>query len=552
MSGLIAGLRGLGLPRLLAMAAVAACVAGFLALLAIGGGSPRMSMLYGDLDLREAGSIADALDAAHIVHAESAGGTRVDVADADVDRARVLLAKAGLPSGGTLGYELLDRESSLTATEGQEAMTRERALEGELSRTLRTLTGVRAARVHLVLPKREPFARDRQEAQASVLLTMSGAARLDPEGVQAVLNLIAAAVPGLRAQNIALVDSRGNVLARAGQPVDAAGEATGVDDLRRATETRLARAVEDMLERTLGPGRVRATASVDMDVTQLHETQEHYSPDEQVVRSTQTTNDNTKSSEAPATVTVANNLPGADAAGAPGAGTAEQRSEETTNYEIGKTVRTMVREQPEIRRVSLAVMVDGTTDGAKGADGQPTWQPRSADELARITTLVRSAVGFDEKRGDSVQVVSMRFVQEDTGTDQPSTPHLLGMALEGGLIARLAQIAVVGVLALLALAFVLRPMVLRLSAARTVDDPLALGRSADANALAGPAATRAVAGPGNAAMLAGPPDDDTLIDVSQVDGQVRSSAIRQVARMIDSHPEEALSIVRSWLQQAAA
>ncbi len=562
MTGLLAGLRGLGVARLVAMAAVAACVAGFLALLAVGGGAPRMAMLYGDLDLREAGAIAEALDAQHISHAEGAGGTRIDVPEGDVDRARMLLARAGLPSGGSMGYELLDRANGLMATESQEAMTRSRALEGELSRTLRTLSGVRAARVHLVLPKREPFARDRQEAQASILLTMSGAARLDPEGVRAVLNLVAAAVPGLRAQNIALVDNRGNVLARAGAPVDGAGAAAGTDELRRTTEIRLARAVEDMLERTLGTGRVRAEATVQMDVTQVHETQERFAPEEQVVRSVQTTSDNTKSTEAAPAVTVANNLPNADAgAGGAGAGSSEQRQDETTNYEIGKTVRTLVREQPEIRRVSLAVMVDGTLDGPKGADGAPTWQPRNADELARITTLVRGAVGFDEKRGDIVQVVSMRF-QREPDADVVVVPRVLGVAIEGGLVARLAQIGVVGLLALLALAFVLRPMVLRLSATRTPDGlPGSAAGNRRAVDVARDGVTAAVAdgrtrgetdaltGPGDTALLEGP--DDGLIEVASVDGQLRASSLRRIAGLVERHPEESLQIVRSWLQEPA-
>src|SRR6185312_443550 len=170
------------------------------------------------------------------------------VAADQIPEARLALAKEGLPAGGSIGYEIFDRGDGLAATDFQQKINETRALEGELVRTIRVINGIRAVRVHLVLPRREPFARESQEAQASVMLTMSGAARLDREGIQAILNLVAAAVPGLHPQNIAIVDSRGNLLARAGQPIGQASAALTTEEVRHGTELRLARAVEEMLE----------------------------------------------------------------------------------------------------------------------------------------------------------------------------------------------------------------------------------------------------------------------------------------------------------------
>ncbi len=180
------------------MGGVAVATLGLLAFLALRGGEP-MALLYADLDLKEAGQITDQLDHAHITHQEDGSGTRIMVPANEVARARLLLAKAGLPSGGSLGYEIFDRGDSMTASQFQQNINETRALEGELERSIRMINGVRGVRVHLVLPRREPFAREKPEAQASVLLTMAGASRLDREGVQAVLNLVAAAVPGLKA-----------------------------------------------------------------------------------------------------------------------------------------------------------------------------------------------------------------------------------------------------------------------------------------------------------------------------------------------------------------
>ena len=194
-----------------------------------------------------------------------------------VDRARLALAHEGLPSGGSVGYEVFDRSDSLTSNQFQQQMNQLRALEGELGRTIRTIRGVRNARVHLVLAKREPFAREQQEAQASILLSMAGAQRMDNDEVQAIVNLVAGAVPGLKPQNISIVDSRGELLAQPGA-ANRDNLARNNDDVRRAAEQRMGQDVEDMLARTLGPGHVRAEATVEMSFDRVNETQEKFDP----------------------------------------------------------------------------------------------------------------------------------------------------------------------------------------------------------------------------------------------------------------------------------
>jgi flagellar M-ring protein FliF len=335
--------------------------------------------------------------------------------------------------------------------------------------------------------------------------------------------------------------------------------ASGLLEMRRGVETRLARAVEDMLERTLGPGRVRAEASVDFDTGQIHQTEEKYDPEGKVERSTQNVSDSTKSTEAPQTVSVQNNLPNADAA-APGAGSQQQRTEETTNYEIGKTVRTLVREQPEVRRISLAVLVDGTETVA--ADGAKTYAARSPEELDRIAALVRGAIGFDEKRGDKVEVVNLRFV----APEEPAPPmvhRFLGFEVANPDVMRLAQTGLIGLLALFGLIFVLRPMVHRLSLSGETALALAGGGvvGADGLMVTGDVAGGTGGGAGGALaagerMLAlthdgsgGGAEDDSMVDVTNVDGQLRAASMRKIIEMVDQHPDESLAILRGWMQQ---
>ena len=573
MNALFDGLKALGAARLVAMGVVAVGLLGLLGMLALRGGSDRMALLYSELDAREAGQIIEVLDRQKIAHQLGAGGTQILVPADQVARLRVTLAREGLPSGGSIGYELLDRGDGITASQFQQKMSETRAMEGEIARSIRTISGVKAARVHLVLPRREPFAREKQEAQASVMLTTTGANRLDREAIQAIVNLVAGAVPGLRAKSVSVVDSRGTLLARGGEAMGPAAAVMGGEEMRRATEMRLSRAVEEMLERSLGQGRVRAEASVQMDFDRIQETQEKYDPDGQVARSTQTVTDNSKTSEQAAGVSVQNNLPNADA-GKEASGTQEARSEETTNYEIGKTVRTIVREQPQIRRMTIAVLVDGIEE--KGPDGVMTWKPRSAEELERIGRLVRSAVGYEEKRGDQVEVVTMRFTG-DSGLVSLEPRGFLGLGIDAADVTRMAQTAVVGLIAVLALLMVFRPMVMRVTALGNKSLPASamaalpgrgamavgadgtitaasLGMAADVTRLLdGPSGGRGGAGGGGGGgrseRFAGG-EDDGLVSLTSVDGQLRASALRRLTEMVERHPDESLTIVRAWMQES--
>ena len=540
MTPILDGLKALGAARLVALAGVGLAVLAMFAVLTLRGGGTHFALLYADLDSREAGQIAAALDAAHIAHEEPGAGDRIMVPANEVAHARMLLAKDGLPSGGSIGYEIFDRGDAMTASDFQQQINQTRALEGELARSIRMLNGVRAARVHLVLPQHQPFAREQQSAQASVMLTMAGAARLDAQGVQAVLNLVAAAVPGLKPQGIAVIDSRGTLLARAGQPTEAEAGVQTDEELRRAAEAKLSRAIEDMLEQTVGPGHVRAEAAVAMNFEHVNETTENYNPDQQVVRSTQTVTDKQRSTEAEKPVTVQNNLPNAEAGAPGGSGSSDDRNEETTNYEIGRTVRTMVREQPQIARISLAVMVDGVV--SPGADGKPAWHERGADELNRVKRLVQSAIGFDAKRGDTVEVVSMRFTETPDLAEPPE--GLLSLHLDKTDLMSLAQSSILGLVVLLALLFIVRPMALRLAAVGEAGggDDMLLG-GPEPRALAAPGANA-----GAAALLA----DESMIEMANIEGQLRASNLRKLAEMVEKHPDESLNIMRGWMSQERA
>lgn len=549
MKPLLDSLKSLGPARLGAMGAVAIGMLAMLVLLASGGSHPAMALLYGDLDLREAGQMVDALDKAHIPNRLGGQGDRIEVPENQVLQARLLLAKSGLPSGGSVGYEIFDRGDNLTQTQFEQTINQTRALEGELVRSISLVHGVRTARVHLVLPHRAPFASDTQPAQASVLLSLSGAARLDPEAAQAIQTLVVAAVPELRAQNISIIDTRGNVLARAGVAQPGLDGAGSIADLRQQTELRLERTIEDLLAPSLGAGNVRAEASVTMDMQQRRETQESFNPDQQVLRSQKTSSDKSRNSEATQTTSVSNNLPNANA-GQPANGSQADREEETNNYEIGKTVRTVIDDEPRIGRVTVSVLVNGADETTGGPNA--AFKPRSQAELDQITSLVKTAIGFDPKRGDAVTVVSMRFSTGDAaiGADTATAPSRW-LSFGSPDLMHVVQTALLGVFVLLALLLVVRPTMLRLAAPPGDQSPANLPPASALARLPGPEENAATPEDLPALGVEASNSVDTMINLARVDGQLRASSLRQISDLVRTHPMESLSIVRGWLGHEA-
>ncbi|BFL64159.1 Flagellar M-ring protein FliF [Roseomonas mucosa] len=540
LSQALAQFRALGPRQLAALAGVALLLLGSIAFLALRAGSPPMALLYADLDPRDAGAVVQSLDKQRIPYQLGAGGSTVMVPEEMVPKLRLALAREGLPAGGNVGWEIFDRGESLTTTPFQQDMNRIRALEGELARTIRGLSGVRNARVHLVLPQREAFSRRTNEAQASVVLSMLGSQRLDREGVQAVLHLVATAVPGLKLSAVSIIDSRGELLARGGEALTGPAAASTQEEMRHAQELRIARGVEELLERTLGAGKVRAEATVELDSERVQTTEERYDPDNQVARSTQSTQEQSRSGEGGNnSVSVANQLPGAEAAGGNGDRSQESRTEETTNYEIGKTVRSALREGPVLKRLSVAVLVDGVYEPQP--EGAPKFRERTPEELQRLTALVRGAVGADERRGDRVELVSMRFAASEAEMPQAAGGFL---NLSPALAARLIESGVYALIVLLALLLVARPLVRRITVLPAATAALpAAGAAAAAVALDAPEGRPAL-----------PPAEgdggEAMISLTQVDGQIRASSISRLGELVDTYPDETLALVRRWLAPA--
>ena len=552
-------LRRLGAIRLLTMTLVAAGFIAFFIYIATRLTTPGMTLLFGDLDTADSGQIVAKLENMGVPYELRGNGNQILVPSDQVLRLRLSVAQEGLPSGGSMGYELFDRSESLGTSNFVLNIHRLRALEGEIARTIGSLSNVRAARVHLVLPKRELFSRDKQEPSASILLQMNGGYRLTKSEVFAIQHLVAAAVPKLRPSRISILDGQGTLLAAGqGDDVTALGSSSmGGEDLTAAYEARLGRKIEEMLERTVGAGRVRAEVKADMDFDRISTTSETFDPDGQVVRSTQSVEENATSgdSELSSPVTVASNLP-ANAPGAqPKAGTKSStestRTEETVNFEISKTTKTHVREAGIVNRLSVAVLIDGTY--SDGEEGERIYKPRSAEELAQLTKLVRSAIGFDAKRGDTVELINMRFAKGEEVIDEPARP-LFGLGKNDYI--KLAELVILGIVSILVILLVVRPMVRRILDA--LPEAIASGKSLINESVAAAAASGKTAlPPGQEPVMNAPgieppnpeTDIDSMIDLQQVEGRVRASSLKKIGEIVEKHPDEAVNIIRNWMYQ---
>lgn len=534
----------IGLPRLAAMAVVAVLMLGFFAFLITRSQTPNMAPLYTGLSLEDSSAIITELQSLNVPYELRGEGETILIPRDQITTTRMTLAGSGLPQRGQVGYEIFDQQSTLGATSFVQNLNNVRALEGELARTITSLNRIKSARVHLVLPERELFRRERTEPSASIVLSVRG--QLATGEIRSIQHLVASAIEGLTPSRVSIVDDQGNLLA-SGTGDDAEGALAG-DAAERTLgyENRLRTRVEDMLANVVGPGRARVEVSAEIDFNRSTTTEERFDPESQVVRSSQVRESENITAGADGQVTVANELPGASQNnGAGGATEQGTTSEEVTNYEISKTTQTAVTEAGSVKRLSVAVVVDGSY--ATDASGTATYTPRTADEIAQILTLVRSAVGYSETRGDSVEVVNMQFAERPelapTGTD--AAGGLLDFTRDD--LMNGAEMAVTLLIALALVFFVMRPLIKKVITPET--QPLALPSAAEL----GHHGVLAADGQVIAEIEEEEPADKTPAWVANAKsmGETQLQTLKTVGTLVEENPRQAALIVRDWLGNAA-
>ena len=519
--------------RLLIMGGVALALLVGLGALAFRGETPQMGYLYTDLDPAAAQSITEKLKADNVPFQISADGTGVMAPQERLAELRMSLA--GEQMGGKIGYEVLDQEEPFGVSSSRAKMNETRAIEGELSRSIESLQTVSKARVHIVMPERAMFSNESRKATAAVTVKTTG--RLPRETVASIRHLVAAAVPELSPDAISIVDQSGALLARAGEG-DLAGGGD-LDEQQAATEARLRSQIEQLVAPIVGEGKVRAEVSAQLERDQTREEAEVYDPDKQVIAHQVTVEAGDQSRESdggPEGASVGAQLPEAQQTAGGNQNSrqaARNENSEDTTYQNSKTRTVTVRNPGKVKRLTVAVMVDG---GAKGL-AQP--------QVQRLQRLVENAVGFDAERGDSVVVENMPFqAAEIAAPEEKGLPF--GMTWDGlfGFLKYLV-LAIVGLLAL---------RMLRPRGSGPVQQATGLALPADAQELQALSARAAEGDPEAMQQLEQIRQDgsdlsllDQEIALAQVDGRIKLSVLKRIGDAVTGSPAESAAVVRQWM-----
>ena len=380
---------------------------------------PNYTLLYANLSSKDAGQVIDALQSSGIQFKVDEATGAVMVESSKLQSARMELAKDGLPEGNAMGFEMLQKEQGFGTSQFIETARFQRALEGELARTISELRNVKSARVHLAIPKRSVFLRDRSEPTASVMTDLYSGRTLDEEQIAAIVHLVSSSVPHLKPGNITVVDQRGELLSSGASDTGMAQTSTQFS-YNRKLEQNYADRVRQLLEPIVGAGSVRASINADLDFTVTERTQETFNPDLPALRSEQVSEDSSQNSAG------ASGIPGAlsnqppeaaelqapdAAAGVDGEAASMQRNSSkrsVRNYELDKTVSHTKLATGTIRRLSIAVVIDNKQE--LDENDELVNKPWTPEELERFTTLVKEAVGFNGARGDTVNIINSSFM----------------------------------------------------------------------------------------------------------------------------------------------
>lgn len=545
MNTMVQSLKGLNQIKLAAMIGTAVVMIAFFAYISLRVAAPTMAPLYNSIPVEDGGKIIAELELENIPYELRRDGTQIMVPSDQVDKLRLKLAQKGLPSqGSVIGYEIFDKANTLGTSNFVLNINQVRALEGELSRTIASFDTVEQARVHLVNPKRELFSREATEPTASVAVKLRSSAGLNKNEIAAIRNLVASAVPGLKAQRVTVVDSRGIMLAKGVEDLNNPNTVSeDSESFRSEYEQNTVARLERLLEQSVGIGKVKAEVHAEIDFNRTVKNSEKYDPEGQVVRSVQTVKEDETANEqsSDTSVSAGNNLPAAPPAAGNANASNRKRVEETTNFEISKEVTNSIKEAGIIKRLSVAILVDGIY--TPGSDGKPQFAPRSEEELKKLEKLVQSSIGYDATRGDDVSVVTMQFAAapEDMFTTSP----LDWLKQDFNSI---IQTLVLGGVAILAILLVIRPLV-----ARAIESAEAAAKEDEMEQAALAAPSIAVRLTDQSRKIIKEEDEEALeepedmINIDRIQGKLRSSSYSKINSMVDKHPEETAQILRQWL-----
>lgn len=384
---------------------------------------PEYSVLFSNVADKDGGAIVTALQQQNVPYKVENGGGTILVPATRANELRLLLASQGLPKGGLVGFELMDTQK-LGQSQFNEQITYQRALEGELARTIQSLAAVSAARVHLAIPKQSAFLREEQKPTASVVVSLQPGRRLEPAQVAGVVHLVSSSVPDLSSDQVSVIDQNGNLLTHVRDPRNPGLDSSELQYVEDVEDSYIKR-IQTILEPVLGPGNFRAQVTADVDFDATEQTSETYKPNPQpntAIRSEQTNESTTNqppatgvpgalSNQPPVPATAPITSPAVAPTSASGAIPLNQNKSATINYELDKTVQHIKRSIGSVKRLSVAVVVNYKAEKDPRGSVKPV--PLTDAEMSKINDLVREAVGYSKDRGDTLNIANTAFTEPE-------------------------------------------------------------------------------------------------------------------------------------------
>lgn len=418
---------------------------------------PDYQTLFSNLSSEDGSSVISKLKEMRIPYQIEGGGSRILVPAEKVYETRLTLAGQGIPQGSGIGFEIFDK-SSFGVTEFVQKVNYRRALQGELSRTINQLAEVESARVHIVIPEKSLFTENQERGKVSVVLKLRSGRNLTKTQVNGIVHLASSSVEGISTSDVTVVDSHGQMLSGANENPTAQLSSSNLE-YQKTLEKDMEGRVQSMLEKVVGSGKVTARVSAVVDFKQVEKTEEKYDPDGAVVRSEQRGTDSSTGAAVAASGVpgVASNMPGGQSAMTTALSQpSSQRQNETVNYEISKVISRVIEPVGTLQKLTVAVLVDGNY-GPADKDGKRTYSPRTDEEMQKITAIVRNAIGFNEERGDKVEVVNIPFGSAEMASEEAAAaPSLIE---KYPWLPMAVKYMVPLLIAMMTIIFVLRPLV---------------------------------------------------------------------------------------------
>lgn len=475
------------------------------------------------------------------------------------EKSKVLITLAGLGvKTNIIGYELFDKVDSFSATNFMQTINNIRAIEGEITRSILTFHNIKNARVHINIPKKSIFQEAEFQPRAAVLLDVKKNKTVENEQIKAIQNLVSVSVVNMKPSSVKVMDTNGKLLSKESEEDSPVSDLKNCNDIKFNYESRLKYQLEDILERSLGIGKVRVNVSVDMDFNHFSENSEKYDPNGKVTRSEQLSDEKTDESSSENQMTIEKEIKEEESEkNTERSKNNSSKKQQTKNYEISKTVKSLIKNPGEIKQISVAVLVDGSYK-INETTKQEEYIARSDSDIEKISALVKSAIGFKKERNDKVEVVNMRFHQETFDMNEESKQFIYGFKKDS--VLAIFDKITIGTILLFIIIVVIKPIIQNALKIKTLDpesiddimqftDNFELVKQGSKMTDVKNNHLNNSGNPENSKWKDGPDDIEEKINIEKIDGMIKKSSVQGISELIDKYPDRSVVVLREWINE---